>query len=79
LSELFLEPFDFDYIKQKAKRFIFIHSDDDPYCPLEHAQYLCKMTNGKLILQKGQQHFSTSTAGDNYKEFPFLLDMIVNN
>lgn len=40
LKELFLKPFDFNTIKKHAKEFIFIHSDNDPYCPLDHAQYL---------------------------------------
>lgn len=35
LDGLFEEPFDFKKIKSKAKWFIFIHSDDDPYCPLD--------------------------------------------
>lgn len=39
---LFEEPFDFKKIKKHAKRFIFIHSDNDPYCPLDHAEYLAK-------------------------------------
>src|SRR5690606_650664 len=40
LVGLFTKPFDFEKIKTKSKNFIFIHSDNDPYCPLEHAEYL---------------------------------------
>jgi len=58
LKELFLKPFDFEKIKKHAKQFVFIHSDNDPYCPLEHAEYLSQKLNGKLILVKGQGHFS---------------------
>lgn len=58
LKELFLKPFDFEKIKQHAKQFIFIHSDNDPYCPLQHAEYLSQKVNGKLIVIKGQGHFS---------------------
>lgn len=79
LDELFINPFDFERIKTKASKLIFIHSDDDPYCPLEHAQYLSKMANGTLILLRGQKHFSVGTAGEEYKKFPFLFDLIVNN
>lgn len=79
LEELFLKPFDFEKIKTKAKSFIFIHSDNDPYCPLAHAQYLREKVDGTLILLRGQAHFSISTAGETYKKFPFLLDLIVNN
>lgn len=58
LKELFLTPFDFEKIKKHAKQFIFIHSDNDPYCPLEHAEYLSEKVNGKLIVIRGQGHFS---------------------
>jgi predicted alpha/beta hydrolase family esterase len=46
LDGLFLESFDFELIKTKANKFVFIHSDNDPYCPLEHAQYLSKEVGG---------------------------------
>lgn len=69
LKELFLTPFDFEKIKRHAKEFIFIHSDNDPYCPLEHAEYLSQKLNGKLVLIKGQGHFS----GENIK-IPQILE-----
>ena len=76
LEEIFEDPFDFEYIKQRAKKIIFIHSDNDPYCPLDHAEYLSKKLDAELIIKKGQKHFSTSTYGEKYKEFPFLLKLI---
>ncbi len=77
LNELFLEPFDFEKIKTRAKKFIFIHSNDDPYCPLSHAKYLSKKVGGKLIVLKGQKHFSLSTH-PGYDKFPFLINFIKN-
>lgn len=76
LKQLFIKPFDFAKIKRKAKHFIFIHSDNDPHCPLEHAQYLSKELDGELIVQPGQKHFSIGTAGEQYRQFPFLLHLI---
>lgn len=78
LHGLFEEPFDFDYIKQRAKSFVFIHSDDDPYCPLYQAQELTKATGGKLYIVNGQKHFSVGTAGEQYRQFPLLFDLIKN-
>lgn len=72
-------PFDFEYIKQRARRFVFIHSDNDPYCPLEQSQELAQKTDGELIIKKGQQHFSVGTAGEKYKKFPFLLELITSS
>ena len=76
LSGLFEEPFNFAKIKNKAKRFVFIHSDNDPYCPLEHAEYLAKELDGELVIKEGQKHFSVGTFGEEYRKFPFLLELI---
>lgn len=75
-GELFLKPFNFSKIRSKAKDFVFIHSNDDPYCPLEQAEYLTEQTDGELYIFPGQKHFSISTAGTRYKEFPKLMDII---
>ena len=58
LKELFISPFDYGKIKQHSKQFVFIHSDNDPHCPLEHAKFLSDKLSGKLIIVKGQGHFS---------------------
>ena len=76
LKELFVKPFNYDLIKKKAKRFVFIHSDNDPYCPLEHAEFLAKKLDGQLIVKKRQKHFSIGSYGEEYVKFPFLLDLI---
>ena len=77
LSGLFDEPFDFAMIKQKARNFIFMHSDNDPYCPVDHAEYLAKKLDGKLIIKKGQGHFNLQ-ASPKYREFPGLLELILS-
>jgi hypothetical protein len=76
LDGLFEEPFDFEEIKEKANNFIFIHSDNDPYCPLEYAQYLSNKLDGELIVKKGQEHFNLEK-GPEYKEFPLLLNLLL--
>ena len=75
LNGLFIEPFDYKSIKNHCKNFIFIHSDNDPYCPISHAEYLSKQTNGKLIMIESQGHFNTEISPD-YKQFPKILDII---
>lgn len=74
-SRLFDVPFDFDAMKQNCKNFLFIHSDDDPYCPIEHAEYLTEKTDGKLKVIPGQGHFNLEKS-IKYKEFPELLEAI---
>lgn len=75
LDGLFSETLDFELIKEHCQRFVFIHSDNDPYCPLEHAEYLAKHTKGELKVITGQGHFNTEQ-GPQYKQFPELLDVI---
>lgn len=75
LSGLFEEPFDFAKIKAKADKFVFLHSDNDPYVPFEHAQYLSEQVGGELIIKTGQGHFNTELS-ESYKEFPLLLHII---
>ena len=72
LRDLFNIPLDYDQIKTKAKQFIFIHSDNDPYVKLEEAQFLVTKLNGELRLIKNQGHFNLE-ASPIYKEFPKLL------
>lgn len=78
LKELFEEPFDFEKIKKKARKFVFIHSDNDPHCPLEAARFLADKLGGELIIKKGQGHFNIA-ASPRYKTFPFLLTLIEEN
>lgn len=77
LTGLFEEPFDFAKIKQHAQKLVFIHADNDPHCPLTHAQYLAEQTGGQLIIKPGQKHFSVGTYGEQYRQFPFLLELIL--
>jgi len=74
-SELFPKPFDFAKIKDHCSEFIFIHSDNDPYCPLSDAEFLAEQLGGKLEIKKGQGHFNLET-GPQYKRFPYLLELI---
>lgn len=76
LQGLFEEPFDFETIRTRAKKFVLIHSNDDPYCPLSGARKLSEMLGSELIVKESQKHFSVGTAGEQYKEFPFILEVL---
>jgi len=69
------EDFDFEKIKKHAKRLIFVHSDNDPYCPLEGAKYLAQQTGGELIIKPSQGHFNLEV-GPQYKQFPLILELL---
>ena len=74
-DHLFDVDFDFPAIKNNAGQLVYIHSDDDPYCPLEQPRYLHARTGGELILIPGQGHFNLEKSSD-YKQFPRLLKIM---
>ena len=75
LQELFTKPLDFAAIKKKAKHFIFIHSEDDPYCPIEQAEELHRNLGGEFVRFKDKGHFSAHL-DPQFVKFPELLDII---
>ncbi len=76
LKGLFEEPFDFEKIRTRARRFVFLHSDNDPWCPLSGAEELAEKLGGELVVVPGGAHLNIGTAGPAYKEFPLLLTMV---
>lgn len=76
LGGLFEQPLDFDQIKTHCPDFLLLHSDNDPYCPLEHAQYLAEKLGGRLQIEPGQKHFSEET-DPKYTSFPLLKTILL--
>lgn len=54
------EPFNYELIKSLVENVLIIHSDNDPYVPLEHANILSQKLNGKLIVVSGAGHFNSA-------------------
>lgn len=75
LEDLFLEPFDFETIKKHCKKFIFVHSDNDPYIPLDQAKYLTEQLGGELIVKEGHGHFNIES-NPEFVKLPFLLGLL---
>lgn len=74
-AKLFPENgFDFELIKSKADHLAFLHSDDDPYCPLEQAQYLAEQLGASITVLYGAGHISAG-----FKEKPEIWDVIEEN
>jgi predicted alpha/beta hydrolase family esterase len=75
-KNFFTPELEFFRIRRKARKIVYIASEDDPYCPMEHAGYLAVQTGGELKIIPHQKHFSIETMGDQYKKFPELLKSI---
>jgi len=74
---LFAERFNYNKIKQHAHRFLFVHSSNDPYVPLDSGgvENLVVRTGGNLVIVPDGQHFSSSL-DPSYTQFPALLDIL---
>lgn len=75
LAELFYEPFQFERIKERSGRFIFVHSEDDPYCPIDQAEELHQKLGGEFVRFKDKGHFNAAL-DPAFTEFPELLNII---
>jgi len=66
-------PFNWERIKENCRRFYVIHSDNDPYVPLEKAEELAKNLGVSVILVEGGEHFQ---AQSGFETFDMLLEKI---
>lgn len=64
------DGFDYQKLKEKAIRLIYIHGDNDGHCPLEQAQWMAKQTESEIIVIPGGGHL-TGSAG--FTDLPQLL------
>ena len=58
LKNFFEEPIAWEKIKKKCKKFVSIHSTDDPYVPIENSSSFKKNLGAKTIVTSGFRHFS---------------------
>lgn len=70
-DNLFPETFDVQKLKAKAKRFYFIHGDDDIYCDINDAKNLCVQLDGVFIEVSNGKHLSS-----NRTELPEILTIL---
>jgi predicted alpha/beta hydrolase family esterase len=75
LGGLFIEPYDYSAIKEKARSITLVHSDNDPYVPQQHPRYLAEQLDARLLMLGGQGHFNLEQS-DDYRSFPLLAQII---
>jgi len=59
LAGMYLDPFDYPKIRASARQFVFVHSDDDPICPVSYARDTAEKVGGEVVVLHGKKHFST--------------------
>jgi len=75
LQNFFTEPFEWEKIKSRCRKFIAIYSDNDSLVSLKNGVILEERLGAKLIVQHGMGHFSG--AMDGVKELPIALDSVL--
>ncbi len=68
------DGFDFDLIRSKADKLVFMHGKNDPYCPLEQAQWLAKQLISEIVVVPDGHHL-----GSKFKELPALEQVLKDN
>ncbi len=75
-SQFFDEHFDFEKITRNfSRRILCIHSDTDPYVPLEQAKYVADNIGAEFIIIPEQGHFNLEQSPE-YTEFPYLYALL---
>jgi predicted alpha/beta hydrolase family esterase len=69
-SGYFDEKWDWDAIKKNAKKIVIFASKDDPFIPIEEAQYLKESLNAEYHEYIDEKHFSEK------KEFPEIITVV---
>lgn len=69
--------FNWTKIKPKAKEFIFINSDNDPWkCTDIQAREAAQSLEAPLIVNFGQGHMGSESFNQPYREFPLLKRLV---
>jgi predicted alpha/beta hydrolase family esterase len=74
-NHLFDVPFDWQKIRNHTHKLLFVHSDDDPYVPLDQARYVAKQCGSEAVIIPKQGHFNLEKSED-YKQFPALIELM---
>lgn len=74
ISNFFIGPINWNKIIYHCKKFVAIHSDNDPYVPLKYGYIFKEKLNAELIIKHNMKHFS---GDDGITELPTALDSIL--
>lgn len=58
LSNFFEKPIDFEKIRQRAKHFVAIHSDNDPYVDVKFGDIFREKLGAEVVIKNNMGHFS---------------------
>lgn len=74
LISFFANPVDWKKIKGHCKKFVAIHSDDDPWVPVEHNELFKEKLGAEGIIEHDKIHYGDD---DNVPEVPTVLASVL--
>jgi len=74
LRSFFAEPIDWGRIRSHCRKFVAIHSDNDPYVSLHYGDMFKAKLNAEVIVEHGMKHFS---GDDGITQLPVLLNQLL--
>lgn len=75
LDSFFQTPLNYEKVKKSAKMIVAIHSDNDPYVPIENGYLLRDKLDAELIIIPNAKHLNE---GDGYFRLPIVYSLITN-
>ena len=76
LGSFFEKPIRWYDIKSHCRQFTAIHSDNDPWVPLSHADTFKEKLNAEVIVRSGMKHFSEDDNVEESFKLPAALDAL---
>lgn len=78
-NKILQESYNWEKIKEHIREIIFINSDNDPWgCDDNQGRRMFDNLGGTLIIRHGEGHMGSDKFKQPYKEFPFLLKLIID-
>lgn len=74
IGSFFKEPINWEKIKSHCKRFVAIHSDNDPYVSLHYGKFFKEKLNAEVIVEHNMKHFSVD---DGIMVLPIALESVI--
>ncbi len=67
-------PINWEKVRQHSKNFIAIHSDNDPFVPLDNADFFKEKLGAEIIIEHGKGHMGDS---EGFTELPSVLNAVL--
>ena len=74
IGSFFKKPINWKKIKSHCKKFIAVHSDNDPYVSLHYGKIFKKKLDAKVIIKHNMKHFS---GDDGIFVLPIALESVI--